>query len=60
MTAALRRGLDYNAVASMTTGQIIDYCLEYDEQYTRASKKEEKGGGTVRNATQADIDAFLG
>lgn len=41
----------------MTLGQIVDYSIEYDNQVTRAEKKENKP--TMRKATQAEIDAFL-
>lgn len=42
----------------MQLGSIIDYCVEYDNQQTRAEKEEERP--TARPATQADIDAFFG
>ena len=42
----------------MQIGQVIDYCLEYDEQYTKAEQHRE--GNVYRDPTQAEIDAFLG
>ncbi len=42
----------------MQIGQIIDYCLEFDEQNERAEKEPEKT--RYREPTQAEIDAFLG
>lgn len=46
----------------MQIGQIVDFCLAYNERQKRAerqSKYEEKHG-TRRKATQADINAFFG
>lgn len=43
----------------MQIGQIIDYCLEYDEQYLKAEKTQREGK-SYREPTQAEIDAFLG
>lgn len=39
----------------MTLGQIVDFCLEYDEMHEGGSK-----ANTRRRATQADIDAYFG
>lgn len=45
----------------MTLGQVVDFCLERDHRRKAAEKKAgKKGGGGTRNATQADINAFLG
>lgn len=44
----------------MTLGQVVDFCLERDTRRKKAEKKEKKGGGVTRNATQADINAFFG
>lgn len=41
----------------MQLGQVIDYCIEYDNQEQQADKKSEP---KKRRATQADIDAFFG
>lgn len=58
MIAGIRRGLDMNAIQTMQLGQLVDYCIEYDKQGKDAEKKANKP--TMRNATQAEIDAFLG
>lgn len=58
MIAGIRRGLDMNAMKTMQLGQLVDYCAEYDNQEHRAEKKEQKP--SMRKATQAEIDAFLG
>lgn len=58
MIAGIRRGLDMNAIQTMQLGQLVDYCIEYDKQGQSAEKKANKP--TMRNATQAEIDAFLG
>lgn len=42
----------------MQLGAIVDYCVEYDNQQTRAEKREKDP--PRRMATQADIDAFFG
>lgn len=39
----------------MTLGQIVDYCLEYDQLHSDGQKTEGR-----RKATQADIDAYFG
>ena len=42
----------------MQLGAIVDYCVEYENQQTRAEKEE--AHPSPRKATQADIDAFFG
>lgn len=42
----------------MQLGAVIDYCVEYDNQQTKAEK--EAKDPPKRKATQADIDAFFG
>ena len=42
----------------MQLGAIVDYCVEYDNQQTKAEKEEQDL--PRRKATQADIDAFFG
>ncbi len=42
----------------MQLGAIVDYCVEYDNQQSRAEKEDSPQGR--RMATQADIDAFFG
>lgn len=42
----------------MTLGQVVDYCIEVDNQQIRAEKKKDKP--TIRRMTQDEINAFLG
>lgn len=58
MIAGSRRGLEYSAMMRMQLGAIVDYCVEYDNQQTKAEKEEQDP--PRRKATQADIDAFFG
>lgn len=55
--SAIERGLDYSAVSKMSIGQIVDFCIEYNN---RQQKNEEKNKPKARKATQQDIDAFFG
>lgn len=58
MIAGSRRGLDWSAMQRMQLGAIVDYCVEYDNQQTKAEKEEKNP--PKRKATQADINAFFG
>ena len=40
----------------MTMGELIDYCIEWNEMHGLKQTEEPE----VRDATQADIDRFLG
>jgi len=51
----------------MTIGQLVDFCIEWNEINNPTEEKDEKGkarkdknGKRVRNATQTDWDAFWG
>ncbi len=50
----------------MQLGQVVDFCISYNERMERAEKEASKesasgkGGGRKRKATQADINAFFG
>lgn len=45
----------------MQLGQIVDYCIEVQNQEAKAEKKQDKKKEQKkRRATQADIDAFFG
>ena len=46
----------------MQLGQIVDFCVEYNNRQERAEKQREREEkrGTRRKATQADINAFFG
>ena len=45
-------------IQHMTIGEVVDYCVEYNNRQYKAEKEEKKERG--RKATQADWDAFLG
>ena len=49
-------------IRRMQIGQLVDFCIDYNERQKKAEKKaeaEEKHGKT-RRGTQADINAFFG
>ena len=49
-------------VRSMQIGQLVDFCIDYNDRQKKANaaaEREEKRG-TKRRATQADINAFFG
>lgn len=41
----------------MEIGQVVDYCIEYNE-FEKINDKTESANATVRQATQADWDAL--
>ena len=49
-------------VRKMQIGQIVDYCVSYNERQKKAEKQAEREEkhGKRRKATQNDIDAFFG
>lgn len=44
----------------MTLGEIVDFCISYNERMERAEKEAEKEKKTPRKATAADIQAYFG
>ena len=52
--AGIERGLSYEAIQKMTIGQVVDYCVEYNDR--NSEKKEEK----ARWATREDVRDFFG
>ena len=44
----------------MDLGAILDFCQEWNEAHDLTKKEEQKKTPKIRDATQADIDAFLG
>jgi len=60
--AALERGLTMQDVKRMQIGQIVDFCIEYNERQKKAERqqKREEKRGRRRKATQNDINAFFG
>lgn len=53
MVGAQLRGLDISSFKLLNPGQIVDYCIEYNN--TIYSNKKENNS---REATQADFDRF--
>lgn len=49
-------------IRQMQIGQIVDFCIAYNERKEKAEKKAEREQktGAKRIATQQDIDAFFG
>ena len=52
MIGATSRGLPLDMLYEMTPGQIVDYCVEYNNIYSEDSENEE----TI--AKQCDFDSF--
>lgn len=52
MIAALERGLDYTAISKMTVGQVVDFCIEYNNRQNQEEKPHK--------ATQEEINAYFG
>jgi hypothetical protein len=46
----------------MQIGQVVDFCIAYNERQKRAQKAQKRAEkyGTRRKATQNDINAFFG
>lgn len=58
MISAIDRGLSSSDVKEMDIGQILDYCITYNEMHDLGEEPEKKK--KTRKATQADWDAFFG
>lgn len=58
MIAAIERGLDYSAIKKMSIGQLVDFCIEYNNRQN--NEKDEKKKPVKRWANQNDINAFFG
>lgn len=54
MTGAIARGLSLNDFDRMTLGQIIDYCITYNE----INKQDKEDKEETRQATQHDFNNF--
>lgn len=52
----MERGLTMTDLRKMQIGQIVDFCIAYNDR----QNKQEKPDSGKRKATQADIDAFFG
>lgn len=44
----------------MTVGEIVDFCIEYNNMHSRETGKKREEKERSRKATQADWDAFWG
>lgn len=49
-------------IRGMQIGQIVDFCISYNERKEKAERKaeRERKTGARRRATQQDINAFFG
>lgn len=54
MVGASMRGMPLQMFEDMTIGQIIDFCITYNN--INASDNEEDGRPKIRRATQEDFD----
>lgn len=52
MAGAISRGLNLSDFKDMTIGQIVDYCIEYNDMQKTDKKKDTK------KARQEDFDNF--
>ena len=55
MTGAISRGLTLVDFKEMTIGQVVDYCIVYNNINSHGDKEKEQ---TTRKATQKDFDNF--
>lgn len=58
MLAGMERGLSMSDIRRMQVGQVVDFCIAYNDRQKRAEEQEEKP--QKRKATQSEIDAFFG
>lgn len=56
MAGAIQRGLTLSDFNDLTIGQIVDYCIEYNN--SNYVEDEEQQEDTVREATQEDMDRW--
>ncbi|MDU1176273.1 MAG: hypothetical protein E6987_01560 [Peptoniphilus harei] len=55
MAGALTRGLTLSDFKSMTIGDVVDYCIAYNNaNYSNEDEDKDK----VRKASQKDFDSF--
>lgn len=52
--AGIERGLHYSDMKDMTVGQVVDFCVEYN------NRNKEKKKPDRRKATASDIHNFFG
>lgn len=53
--AGIERGLSYEAIEKMTIGQVVDFCIEYNNRNKQEEKKSDR-----RKATREDYRLFFG
>ena len=60
--AGLERGLTMSDIRRMQLGQVVDFCINYNERQREAEKaqKHAEKHGIKRKASQNDINAFFG
>ena len=58
LIAGQRHGIEFAEMRNWQLGQILDYCIEAENQRIRAEKKQSKN--YKRKATQEDINAYFG
>ena len=56
MTGAITRGLSLTDLEKMTVGQLVDFCITYNE--SMKPKDEKKKENKTRRTTQKDFDRF--
>ena len=54
MMAGIERGLSYEAIQKMSIGQVVDFCIEYNNR-NKQEKKTDR-----RKATREDYRLFFG
>lgn len=60
--AGLERGLTITEMRKMQLGQIVDFCISFNERQKEADKQQKKAekAALKRKASQGDINAFFG
>lgn len=60
--AGLERGLNMTDIKHMQIGQVVDFCIVYNNRQIEAEKAAEQGKARPRKrkANQNDINAFFG
>lgn len=60
--AGLERGLTMTDIRNMQLGQVVDFCIAYNERQKEAEKMAKKAEKRAqkRRATQNDINAYFG
>lgn len=59
LASGIMRGLTKADTQTMTTGQWVDYIIEYNNiEYEANQDDEDDTTGTTRKATQTDFDNF--